>query len=469
MTGRMRETPTGKDRIGLCLHSRVRTTREMKLRKWICRAVGGYLSAALLLIGADARAQVSLSTVVDLAERNSPQVRAAVAEVQRATAGLQETKDAYIPSFVLGSSVGYTYGFPVGQPSVYNINSSSLLYSFSQPDYIRAARAALKSAQLGLKDSEEQVALDAALAYVQLDSDTRQIAALDEERGYAQRLASIERERLLAGVDGRMEVTRAELTAAQVDEKRLRLEDDANELRQKLGHLTGLPLSSFVTDSKSIPGTSNFSQEEPVGDRESLTNAGIQAAYANATSKRLLSWGNQKENYRPRFAFGVEYNRYAKFNNYQEYYLRFQHNNFDVGVQITFPIFDATLRAKARESAADAQRATAQADQTKFQTSEQVYSLRHSLREIAAQQRVAQLRSELAQEQLEAIQAQLQNGSGSANAPPVTPKDEQQARIQERERYVDALDATFQMVRAELTLMRSLGSVQDWVHSPAHP
>lgn len=441
----------------------------MRLRGQTYGAFGGWLAAGLLFIGSGARAQVSLATVVDLAERNSTQVRAALAEIQRATSVLQESKDVYIPSFVLGSSVGYTYGFPVGQPSVYNINSSSLLYSFSQPDYIRAAREGLSSAQLGLKDSAEQVALDTALAYIQLDYDARQLAALDQEKGYAERLATIERDRLLAGVDGRIEVTKAQLTAAQVDEKRLRLEDDANELRQKLAHLTGLPASSFVTDVKSIPPSPEFSAEEPIEDQAQLTNAGIQAAYANAKSKRLISTGNEKENYRPRFGFGVEYNRYAKFNNYQEYYLRFQHNNFDVGVQITFPIFDATQRAKARESAAEAQRAAAQADQTKFQTSEQVHSLRHSLKELAVQQRIAQLRSELAQEQLESIQAQLQTGSGSANAPPVTPRDEQLAHIQERERYLDALDANFQMVKAELTLMRSLGSIEDWVHSPNRP
>jgi outer membrane protein TolC len=439
------------------------------LRKQLYGWVGGWIGVLALLGCGRAHAQLSLPTVVDLAERNSAPVRAALAEVQRATAGLQEAKDVYLPSFVLGSSVGYTYGFPVGQPSVYNINSSSLLYSFSQPDYIRAARAALNSAELNLKDNEEQVALDTALAYIQLDSDTRQLAALDEEKGYAERLATIERDRLLAGVDGRMEVTRAELTAAQVEARRLHLEDDANQLRQKLAHLTGLPIGSFATDSKSIPASPEFSLDESIENSVTDKNAGIQAAYANAKSKRLTSWGDEKQNYRPSFAFGVEYNRYAKFNNYQEYYLRFQHNNFDVGVQITFPIFDASRRAKARESAAEARRAGAEADQTKFQTSEQVYSLRHSLKELAVQQRIAQLRSDLAQEQLEAIRAQLQNGGGSANATPVTPKDEQLARIQERERYVDALDATFSMVKAQLMLMRSTGRIQDWVHAPTTP
>jgi outer membrane protein TolC len=436
----------------------------MKLRGSICVWMGAYA----MLVG-QAQAQVSLSTVVDLAVRNSAPVRVALADVQRATAGLQETKDAYIPSFVLGSSVGYTYGFPVGQPSVYNVGSQSILYSFSQPDYIRAARAALASAQLSLKDNEEQVALDTTLAYIQLDSDTRQLAALHEERGYAERLATIERERLLAGVDGRIEVTKAELSAAQVDEKLLRLEDDASQLRQRLGHLTSLPASSFITDPKSIPPSPDFSSDDSIEEAVTATNAGIQAAYANAKSKRLLSFGDEKQNYRPLFAFGAEYNRYAEFNNYQEYYLRFQHNNFDVGVQITFPIFDAGRRAKARESAAEAIRAGATADQTKFQMSEQAYSLQHSLKELAVQQRIAQLRSELAQEQLQAIQAQLANGSGSANATAVTPKDEQQARIQERERFIDALDASFAVIRTELTLMRSLGQIQEWVHSSVRP
>lgn len=433
--------------------------RGMKLRK-ICHWMG----ACLLLGGCQAWAQVSLSTVVDLAVRNSAAVRAAVADVQHAEAGLSESKDVYLPSFVLGSSLGYSYGFPVGQPSVYSVTSQSMIYSFSQPDYIRAARAALKSAQLSLKDSEEQVALDTALAYIQLDTDRRLLSALEQEKEFAEKLVTIEQDRWQAGVDGRMEVTKAELTAAQVDAKRLHLEGDASQLRQQLGHLTGLLPSSFVTDSKSIPASPEFSPEDPIEDTLAATNPGIQAAFANAKSKWLTSFGDEKQNYRPQFAFGGEYNRYAEFNNYAEYYLRFQHNNFNIGVQITFPIFDASRRAKARESAADAARAGAEADQTKFRTSEQVYSLRHSINELVAQERIAQLKSELAQEQLESIQAQLKSGSGSPNTAPVTPKDEQQARIQERERYQDALDAGFSMIRAELSLMRSLGQIGNWVH-----
>ena len=76
-----------------------------------------------------------------MALRNSTQVRRASADVLHAEAGVMEGVAAYKPSFSVGSSLGYSYGFPVGQPSVYSVSAQSLAYSFSQPDYIRSARS----------------------------------------------------------------------------------------------------------------------------------------------------------------------------------------------------------------------------------------------------------------------------------------------------------------------------------------
>lgn len=85
--------------------------------------------------------------------------------------------------------------------------------------------------------------------------------------------------------------------------------------------------------------------------------------------------------------------------------------------------------------------------------------------ELKAQQHLALLQSEYAQEQLEAVQAELKNGSGSPNTPLVTPKDEALARIQAQERYQDALNANLSLIQAQLSLMRSVGSLEDWIHS----
>jgi outer membrane protein TolC len=420
-----------------------------------------------LLVSLRASAQVSLYTVVDLALRNSTSVRIAQADVMRAAAGLTETKDAYIPNLMLGSSLGYSYGFPLGEPSVFNVTSQSLLFTFSQPDYIRSARAALRAAELSLKDSRQQVILDTALDYAQLDKTQNELTALDQEKQYADKLVSIEQDRVLAGVDNRMELTKAELTAAQISLKRIHLQNDAEFLRQQLSHLTGLASSSFITNSGSIPSTPDFIQANDLPQQADTLNAGVQAAQANAKSKWYVAFGDSRQTLRPQIAFGFDYSLFAKFNNYTKYYnsQAFQYNNFNIGIQIRVPLFDASLKARQQRSAADAAHATAEADQTRNNVNEQVLQMQKSLAELRAQQRVAQLQAELAQEQLDSITTQLDHGSGSPNTPLLTPKDEQQARIQERQRYEDVLDANFAVIRAQLNLMRSIGTIEDWAKS----
>jgi len=424
------------------------------------------LSAVAVLSFSSATAQVSLYTVVDLALRNSTPVRMAAADVMRATASLTETKDAYIPNLVLGSTLGYSYGFPLGEPSVFNVTSSSLLFTFSQPDYVRSAKAALQAAQFNLKDSREQVILDASLDYIQLDKGQQMLAALDQEEQCANKLVSIEEDRVLAGVENRMELTRAKLIAARISLKRIHLRNDTDLLKQQLAHLTGLPAASFVTNSQSIPSAPRSLAGIEVDQMATKVNApSVQAAQQTARSKMYLAFGDSRQIFRPQLAVAGDYSLFAKFNNYDQYFRAFQYNNFGIGIQIKVPLFDAAIKARERTSAADAARAFAQADQARDIADEQISQLQRSMNELTAQQRIAQLQAELSQEQLDAIATQLNSGSGSPNGPLLSPKDEQQARIQERQRYEDVLDANYSLLRAELSLLRSTGSIEEWAKS----
>ncbi|HSY72484.1 MAG TPA: TolC family protein [Alloacidobacterium sp.] len=429
-----------------------------------CRWIA--LGAFALLSSLGATAQVSLYTVVDMALRNSTSVRIAQADVMRAAAGLTESKDAYIPNLNFGSSLGYSYGFPLGEPSVFNVSSQSLLYTFSQPDYIRSARAAVQSAEFSLKDAREQVVLDASLDYIQLNKAQTTLATLDQEKEYADKLVSIEEDRVLAGVENRMELTKAKLTSARIDLQRIHLQNDTEMLRQQLAHLTGLPAASFVTNANSIPSAPRILPENEK-QQATMQNAGVQAAQANAKSKQYVAFGDARQIFRPQFYAGGNYSLFAKFNNYNEFYQHFQYNNFDIGVQIKVTLFDAAIKARERRSAADFARASAQADQARDTTNEQIFQLQKSLTELAAQQRVTQLQAELAQDQLDVIATRLADGSGSPGLAPLTPKDEQQAHIEERERYADVLDANYAVLRAELSLLRSTGSIEDWAKSGA--
>ena len=177
------------------------------------------LAGAVLAAAASvAQAQVSLTTVVDLAQKNSATVRLAQADVQKVTAELQQSRDAFIPSLSFGSGLPAfrEVGFTGSLPTIWDSTIQSLVFSMPQIQYIHAARAGFQSAQLALKDAREQAALDASTAYIELDTVDRELEAAREQEQDAARLVDIEQQRAEAGVDPLSTLLQAQLTAAQL-------------------------------------------------------------------------------------------------------------------------------------------------------------------------------------------------------------------------------------------------------------
>jgi len=423
-----------------------------------------FAALALGSASAYAPAQVSLTTVVEMAQQNSSAVKLAVADLQKAQAALDQTEDAYIPNFVIGSQIGYSHGFPTGQPSVGSATMQSLVLSFSQRQYTKAARAGVEAANLSLKDAKEQVALDASTAYIEMDTVSSELEAVSEQEQNAARLVAIEEQRAEAGIDPLSSLLQAKLTAAQLKLSRLHLETRSATLATQLAVLTGLPVGSITPDHASIPDIPAISADE--APRPVLS---IESANALARSKLLEAKGADLAWRRPSIGFGAVYNYDSnELNSYSTYYKNFTPNNVSFGLQISVPFFDFAIRAKAKVSAAEALRAKVEAEQAEQQNDIQISELTASLRELDAQAEVASLKQQIAEEQLKSVAAQLEVGNGATGnpgAPPqLSPTAEQQARIEERQKYLDALDAGFDLSKARLDLLRALGHMQDWLN-----
>ena len=425
------------------------------------------LLLSLLLPRASA-GQISLATAVDLALRSSPRVLLAQSDVVHARAVLEETRDIYIPSLSGGSGLGYSYGFPLGQPTLFNFTAQSLVFSFAQKDYIRAARAGLDSANFALIEARQAVAEDTAITFLELDHDAGRETALRQQRGYVERLVTIVQDRVDAGEDTPIGVTSARLAAAQIRLALLRTEDDTAVDRAHMSHLTGLPVEGLEVAHEDFPAV-----PMPPDESSSLgasTSPGIDAAYANARARREQAFGDARYLWRPQVVLAAQYSRFSTFNNYQEYYgrrdaagnqLSFQYNAAAFGVQITIPILDYVHKARARESAAEAVRAEHDADQQRDTFTEGRIRTQRSVAELVARAEITELDQQLAEQQLAVIRLQLQSKDGAAT--PLTPKDEQNALITERDKYLTLLDARFQMQQAQLNLLRQTGSLESWL------
>ena len=422
------------------------------------------IGLALLLAPALLSAQVSLRTVVEMAQQNSSAVKLAQADVQKAQAALAQTNDAYIPNFVIGSQIGYSHGFPTGQPSVGSATMQSLVFSYSQRQYTKAARTGVEAANLGLKDAKEQVALDAGTAYIELDTVMRELEAARQQQSLAADLLKIEVQRTEAGVDSSLDLLQTRLRVAELKLQSSHLETRAATLAKQVSVLTGLPAASILPEHASIPEIPAIT-----ADQAPRTLPGIESSAALARSKQLEAKGDDLAWRRPQIGFGAVYNYDSnELNSYSTYYNHFTPNNVSFGLQISVPFFDFALRAKAKVSAADALRAKVEAEQAQRQNDVQIATLSSSLRELDARAEIASLKQQIAGEQLKAVLTQMELGTGAGvgpgTPPQVTPKAEQLARIDERQKIEDALEAGFDLSKARLGLLRALGHMDDWLN-----
>jgi outer membrane protein TolC len=432
------------------------------------------ICALLSSSAAAAHAQVSLSTAVNLALKNSPKVRMAKADLDKARAGHSESRDAYIPVVSTTTGYGQSTGAPLGVPIIFSISAQSLLFSFSQKDYIRSTNEAVKAAELSLHNSEVEVVEDTTNTYLALDYAAERSRVLQQSLGYADKLVDVTTDRISLGVDPKVELPKSRRTATQIRLQQLQVQDDIAANRQHLAELTGLPAVSLTTDRSSIPAyqakpSTTTENPDSVADSD-----GIKAAFANARSKQYVAFGDQRYLLRPQIVLAANYSRVAiGLSSYASYYPRFggtpdnpnSENSFSFGLQFNIPLLDMGHRAKARGSAADAAKAFADADLQRAIYREGRAKLQNASRELDLRAQLAHDDREIAEDQLETLKLQLNQQGGNGQGPQITPKDQLNAELQERQKYLDVLTAELQLRQTQTNLMRQTNTLGDWILS----
>lgn len=440
--------------------------------------------AAALWIPHSANAQVSLPTVVNLALQNNPKVRIAQADLARARAVLAESHDVFIPAVTSTAGVGKATGAPLGPPIVFGISAQSLVYSFSQRDFIHAAQQGVTSARLALQVARSDVAEDATSTYVTLDNALQRQAVERQALDIANRLVTIVGDRYNAGVDPHIDLTQARRTAAQIRLQELEIEDEINSQCTHLAALTGLPASGWKTVPASIPALhpptpADTTDAPPSSDPNRFQ--GISAAFATARARQYTAAGDKRYVLRPQISFSAQFSHLSDaFSSYDFYYPGFHNqitctpvcsengklnsfNSLSFGVQISLPLLDMVHHARAEEAAADAARALADAEQQQNTFLEGRQKLRRSAVELAARADLAALDHDLAQDQLDALMVRLRAAAGATPGTQANPKDEENARLAERQRTLDFLNTELQLKSAEITLLRQEGQLTNWL------
>ena len=415
-------------------------------------------------------AQLPLQQAVNLAVANSPQVKAAQNDLEKANANLSVMKDIYIPSVTAAGGVGYTTGITLSVPTIFTVNAQSLVFSFQQREYVRAAHQQIEAARLSLQEMCKQVQEDVVITYVSLDQALTVAKVLGQQYEFASHLAAIDEDRQHSGLESELEVMKARRGAVQIKLLQMQANENIQTLRGHLASLTALPLESVDIVAESIPALPPLSSMMSDDQQSIPPTPGVLAAQADALAKQQRAHGDAEYVWRPQVSFGASYGRVSPINNVSQFYnLQGNYNTTNIGVQIQIPLIDRVRRAAARESRADASRALLDLENLRAEQNGGRAALKRSLPELATKVDLAQLDLDIAQNELASTTIQLRGATGR---PPLTPKEEQTAHIDERQRYLDLLEAKLRSEKAEINYLRQIGSLGTWIDpesSPAAP
>jgi len=418
-----------------------------------------------------ANAQLTFNTAIDLALENSLKVKSAEQDVKKAGAALAVTKDIFIPSVVTAGGVGTAYGITLNVPTIFTVNAQSLVYSAQQRFYIRAARSDLRSAELELQDARGQAMEDTAITYLSIDHAQKTLAAAGEQYQFATRLVSIVEDRVSGKLDSDLELLKSRRTAIQLKLQKLRAEDSVSDLRDHLSQLTGRPAAGISILPETIPALPS-SAADAATHPAFTASPGLESAEENATARRDRARADSIYTWRPEVSFGAQYGRVSPIENVGNFYnLHGNYNTASIGIEIKFPLLDKVRSAAAAESTADALRSQNELLGLRFDEDQGRKKLLRSLPELAASAELAELEQKIAETDLNSALLQMKQSSGG---PVITPKEEMNARIQERQKYLDLLDAKLQLAKAQISLLRQSGGLEKWLQSvqlspPAKP
>lgn len=420
--------------------------------------------AVLLLCGAGAAVraqqadqprQLTLKETVALAVRNSRDL--ALARIQsdlaQREAGL--TRSEFRPNFYSGTGAAYTSGFPLaaggGVPAVFNLTYDQQIFNPPLRGQERAAEQRTVQERLSVDGVRDGVMVRAALTYLELAKVRHGLDLMRAERLSAQKILDATRDRAAAGRELPIEVTRAQLAAARIEQRIAEYEDRDDALAGELRALTGLPQGEPIDVSpEDLPSAASDNVNELVASAMT-NNIELQRAESEvkASEERLKG---ERGGFWPTIGLTGQYNVLSRINNYDQYFNKFSRNNVIFGLEVRIPIFASRTSASVAYAQTSVNAAQLSLQKKRADLSLEVRQQARQVHEAELAGDVARLDLQLAQENLKMLQDQFDQGRGSL-------RDLEAAHEQENDKWLAFLDAKYTRQQAELELLKTTGDV----------
>jgi outer membrane protein len=427
----------------------------------VARRSGLILITVLIGVGAGWTQQaepprkLTLKEAVTLAVRNSRDIELARLQYGVSQREANVTRSEFRPNLYTGTGAAYTSGFPLlaggGVPAIFSLSYNQQIFNPPLRGEQHAAEQRAEEQRLGEEGVRDGVMVRAALDYLELAKVRHGLELIRDERRSAGQILNIVQDRAAAGRELPIEVIRAQLTVAKIEQRIAQMEDREDTVSGELHDMMAVPPGVRIeVSTEDIPEAASEEANDLVA-QAMANNIELKQAEAEQRASEAKLKG-EHGGYWPTFSLVGQYNVLSKFNNYSDFFNKFQRNNVVFGLQVQIPIFSSRTSASIAYAQADVNAADLELQKKRSEISLEVRQKARQVRETELAKEVARLELKLAQENLGILQAQFDQGRGSL-------KDLEAAHLQENDKWLAYLDANYAREQAELDLLRATGQV----------
>jgi len=401
---------------------------------------------------------LTLRRSIELALQNSKDIQLAKIQARVADQTTILTHSEFLPNFYVGSGAGYTYGLPETPggrpPAIVSLTYTQQVFNGPLRGLEKEQAEQARAQRIALDETRNLVVQRVATAYLELVKVRHSLELLRKEKDSAEKIVEVTQEREGEGFELATEVTRAQLTKAQVVQRILQLEGRQDELEVYLRNQLGIsPDQPLEVTPEDLPGSAEQAGATLVA-QASESSPSLAFAESDVKAKEFRLEGERK-GYWPTLQLVSIYDVLAKFNfrNYNTIVNNFTYNNLNAGINVNIPIFSSKTRASVALAQANLDASKLNLANKKVQVSADIRQRSRKLQESDAAKEVARLELQLAQQNLAVLQSQF--GEGKVNL-----RDVERARVDESEKWMAFLDANFQRQQAQLELLRMAGQLE---------
>lgn len=401
---------------------------------------------------------MTLRQAVDLAVKQNPDVALARLDEQKARAAVRTARAPFLPRLVVGSGLAYSNGFPMSiegsAPSVVQANAQQYLFNRPQSFAVAQAREEARGAAIGVVNKRDEVVYRVAGIYLDAERFARLADLARKTIDSQQKVLDTIHTQVVEGRALPLTEKQAALAVARARQSVEDLEDQQAAAETQLAVALGYSADDRVrAASEERPAPPLPASEQEALELALNSNKELRQIQSQIAAKQLELRGDHAGRL-PRVDLVAQYAMLAKFNNYAQFFNKFQRNNGQLGVAFQFPLFSPGVGAQMAETEVELNRLKLELSNARNRMSADLQQSFRDVKKAQTAAEVSRLDLDVARAQLDVDLAMMQEGRLGL-------RQVEEARLAENDKWMAFFDAQYTVEKARWYVLRLSGGLLD--------